>query len=87
MKIQFRNKDINTLEEWKGIVFTGKKEKHWKEGRSAYALADFVLNKDGLSVVKQMVSSVIDEAFEFTSAIPEYEARFDQYGHGRECNS
>ena len=84
MKIHCRNRDIKTLEQWKEIVFTGKKEKHWKEGRSAYALADFVLNKYGLSVVKQMVSSVINEGFEFTSAIPEYEARFDKYGHGRE---
>ncbi|HHU56821.1 MAG TPA: hypothetical protein GXZ39_00820 [Bacteroidales bacterium] len=84
MKIHCRNRDIRTLEEWREIVFTGKKEIHWKEGRSAYALADFVLNKDGLSVVKQMVSSVINEGFEFTSAIPEYEARFDKYGHGRE---
>lgn len=62
MKIHCRNRDIRTLEEWREIVFTGKKEIHWKEGRSAYALADFVLNKDGFSVVKQMVSSVINDA-------------------------
>lgn len=62
MKIHCKNKDIKTLEEWREIVFTGKKEIHWKEGRSAYALADFVLNKDGLSVVKQMVSSLINDA-------------------------
>jgi hypothetical protein len=84
MHIQFKGKNITNLAEWKNFIFVGKKEKHWKAGRSAYSLADFIINHNGLKEIEKILSSVILEPFVFDKVYPEYETRFDKCGHGRE---
>jgi len=70
-------KDIN---EWKSQI----KEKHWKEGRSAYELANFMLNKNGENIIKQLLEKTLKETIEFSKGYIEYEVKFDKYpGTGR----
>lgn len=76
---------INNINDWETKVFqSSKKEKHWKIGRSAYELADFMMNSDGEAMIMKIVSDLLNENVTFESATPELEIRFDQYGHGRE---
>lgn len=84
MEIQFKGEKITNLEKWKDAFFSGKKEKHWKEDRSAYSLADFILNKKGINMIKEIVSSIVKEEVNISFIQPEFESRFDKYGHGRE---
>jgi len=76
---------IKTIEEWKELfIGNPKKNFHWKEGRSAYELANFMLNENGEKILSNLISNVIGESLYFEKAIPELETRFDKYGHGRE---
>lgn len=84
MEVQFKGHTISSLSEWERVVFTGKKKIHWKKGRSAYSLADFVINKNGVKEIEKIIATIIEEDFSLTEASPEFEARFDKYGHGRE---
>ncbi len=84
MNIEFKGHTISTLDEWRERVFTGKKIKHWKAGYSAYSLADFILNRDGLNTVYQLIASALGENFKPERIHPEHEVKFDKYGRGRE---
>jgi hypothetical protein len=84
MKVEFKGNTITNLIEWERFVFSGKKAKHWKEGRSAFSLADFVINKNGKQKISELVADQIGENYTLDIAKPEFEARFDKYGHGRE---
>lgn len=76
---------INNINDWENTVFkSSKKKKHWKVGRSAYELANFIMNSNGEATIKKIVSELINENFSFVNATPELEIRFDNYGHGRE---
>lgn len=79
------NKPIETIEDWENQIFKAtKKEKHWKVGRSAHSIANFMMNKNGEQTIKNIVSEVLSEDVIFERAVPELEIRFDKYGHGRE---
>ena len=83
--IDFDNNQINNTKDWEEIFFKGtKKEKHWKEGRSANSLAQFVMNNNGAKKITDIVSKVIGREVVLEMAIPEWEIRFDKFGHGRE---
>ena len=84
MKIIFKGEILSEFLDWGNIVFVGKKEKHWKKGRSAYSLANFIVNQNGLAQIQKILSPIINEEFTLYKASPEFEARFDNYGHGRE---
>lgn len=84
MILEYKENLISNLSDWENYVFTGKKKKHWKEGRSAYSLADFIINNNGIKQIQHILSPVIKEDFVLDKASPEFEARFDNYGHGRE---
>lgn len=84
MKVEYNESAIANLTEWEHFVFSGKKAKHWKEGRSAFSLADFIINKNGEQKISELVADQIGENFTLDLAKPEFEARFDKYGHGRE---
>src|SRR5690554_4499967 len=84
MKVEFKSKNITSLTDWKEKVFVGKKDKHWAVGRSAYSLADFVMNKNGFKKINEYVDAVIGTKAIFEKAEPEYQVRFDRYGQGRE---
>ena len=73
------------IQDWGDKVFTPdtKKAKDWKDGRSAKALAEFML-KDGEEIIKEEVVKLLREEIEFSYAIPELEVKFDDYaGKGR----
>ena len=72
-------KPLNCLDDWKSI----HKPTQWKEGRSAYSVADFIVNREGSCKLRDRVSSVLGEPVTFHKIIPEYEVKFDQYGKGR----
>lgn len=84
MRIEFKGSAISNIAEWENFAFSGKKAKHWKEGRSAFSLADYVSNNNGKQRIIELVSAQINDDFTLDLAHPEYEARFDSYGHGRE---
>lgn len=73
----------NTLD-WEKYLFSGNKKKHWKKGRSAYEIADFLLNKGGEKTIGKVLESIVGESVTFDYGIPEMEVRFDGFGHGRE---
>ena len=72
---------LNCLDDWKSI----HKSTQWKQGRSAYSVANFIVNRDrdGARKLRDRVSSVLGAPVTFHKIIPEYEVKFDQYGKGR----
>lgn len=76
--------DINT---WgKGFIEVDD-EKHWKKGRSAYSLAEFILKYNGMQLINNLLMKVSGRKLDITTAQKaciEYESKFDKYkGHGR----
>jgi len=57
--------------------------RQWKEHRSAYSVAEFILNRDGTAELAARVSSALGERVSLKEAIQEYEVRFDEFGRGR----
>ena len=74
--VDYHGRAISTLEEWERHFNSSK---HWKKGRSAYSLADFILNRNGAAHLESRVSSVLSEEVIFERATPEYLAKFDSY--------
>ena len=70
---------IRSLADWQAL----HRPKHWRAGRSAHAVADFMLNRDGARVLSRRVSAVLGERAEFREITPELEIRFDRHGKGR----
>ena len=68
--------EITTMEQWSERVNSS----HWKPGRSAYSLADFVMNRGGAGVLRKRISSVLSQPVTLDTAIPEYGAKFDSHG-------
>ena len=62
-------------------------EKHWKKGRSAYSLADYMLNHNGKSLIDSLLQQISDGKYNISSvkkACIEHESKFDKYrGTGR----
>ena len=76
MKINDSNgNDIRTLEKWSASV----RHAHWREGRSAYSLADFILNRNGTAHLESRISSVLSQPVMLKQGTPEYAAKFDRY--------
>lgn len=68
-------KEITDLKQWAECV----RKEHWKEGRSAYTLADFILNRNGSQFLEERISSVLSEPVKLEYATPEFHAKFDSY--------
>ena len=68
--------EITTMEQWSERVNSS----HWKQGRSAYSLADFVMNRGGAGVLRKRLSSVLSRPVRLDRATPEYGAKFDSHG-------
>ena len=68
--------EIATMEQWSKRVNSS----HWKLGRSAYSLADFVMNRGGERMLQGRVSSVLSQTAALDTGTPEYGAKFDSYG-------
>jgi hypothetical protein len=76
--------EISNLDEWAALYDTPKKRIHWKPQRSAYSTAEFILNHNGAAYLQDKVSKLVGENVTLERAVPEYEQRFDAFGHGRE---
>ena len=76
-------KPIRNFEDWACLYDTPQTSRQWKEGRSAYSVAEFVLHRSGLDFIASRVSKALGKAVEIERAIPEYEVRFDEFGRGR----
>jgi len=74
--INKNNQPIKNLNDWKKEI----PKKDWVEGRSAYSLANFVLNEKGLELIKNTINDILKEEINFEKGIPEYEVRFDEFG-------
>ena len=70
---------LTSLDDWKRL----HKDGNWKEGRSAHAIADFVVNHGGAAKLQQRVSSVLGGPMEFYKGIPECKVQFDQFSGPR----
>ena len=66
---------ISTMEQWKPLV----RPAHWKEGRSAYSIADFILNRQGATYMESSISSVLSQPIRLEQGTPEFAAKFDGY--------
>lgn len=85
MRIETSNGDeISNIDEWAALYANEKKRIHWKPHRSAYSTADFILNHDGATYLQDKVSRLVGEPVTLERAVPEFEQRFDAFGHGRE---
>ena len=73
--IDYRGSEITTLEQWSKTV----RRSHWKPGRSAYSLADFIMNQNGTAQLEARISSVLSREVVLEQGTPEYAARFDRY--------
>ena len=83
MKIEYKGKFITNFSDWKQFITSGKEKKHWKEGRSACSLTDYITNNNGEAFINKEVSKVIGEHLTFELAYPEYVVKFDTYRGGR----
>ena len=71
--------EISSLEDWAKL----HSDIHWKEGRSAYSVADFVLNRGGAAHLESRLSKAFGAAVSICRVTPEKQIRFDAYGRGR----
>jgi hypothetical protein len=74
---------ITSLEEWAGIYANPQQSHQWKKYRSAYSVAEFILNNSGGESIAHRVSQALGFEVILERAVPELELRFDQYGRGR----
>jgi len=74
---------ITSLADWAKLYDTPRSSHQWKEHRSAYSAAEFIINRNGAGLLKTRVADAIGEPVEFERAIPEFEVRFDSFGRGR----
>ena len=74
--IDSRGNELATLEQWSKTV----RRSHWKQGRSSYSLADFILNRKGAAHLESRLSPVLSQPVSLEQGTPEYAARFDRYG-------
>ena len=75
---------ISSLDEWRRRVFDGtSKSRHWRKGRSAHSLAEFIIGqRNGAAHLQRRISSVLGLRVKLEETTPEYLARFDSYPGG-----
>ena len=74
-----RGGEIPTMGHWAKL----HSKIHWKKGRSAYSVADFILNRNGVEHLRSRLSYVLEEEVAICLITPEREVRFDSHGKGR----
>lgn len=88
MEIRYyrKEKEIKEYSDWEN-TFKAAKPKHWKEGKSAQSLADFMMQKKGFESVRQFVGEAIQtpkKEIEIDIVTIEGQVAFDCYKHSRE---
>lgn len=79
MEITCKGKVIKNMPQWENVV----SRRHWVQGRSAYSLADYILNKGGIKEIKDLVKDITGLDYEFEAEI-EKVSKFDQYNSPRQ---
>lgn len=80
MRTEFRGQRISNLSEWYNRIFDKpSKRKHWKKGRSAYSLAEFIMERNGAAYLETRASTVLSQRVKFEQSTLEYRATFDSY--------
>lgn len=86
MKYYFKKtkQEINNYDEWEKCYIQSD-EKHWEEGRSAQSLADFMMRRNGIEIITNVVNDLLenDSIDFFEYGIIEYESKFDEFKNGR----
>ena len=79
--IDSQGQRITTLDLWRTKFFDGtSKVRHWKKGRSAHSLAEFIIsNSNGSNHLRERISTALSQPVALEEAKPEYLARFDSY--------
>ena len=72
---------ISSWAEWEGVFEDNANQ--FVPHRSAYSLAQFMLDNNGSEYLRARVSQLLPEKVDFYDAVPELEVRFDKYGKGR----
>ena len=67
------------MDEWAAI----HSARHWREGRSAHTVADFILHRNGAAHLESRLSETLGEEVAINAITPEREVRFDSFGKGR----
>ncbi len=67
---------ITGLEDWKNIF---NDDKHWKPGRSAYSLAEFMLKRNGIETIREILSACDLPNFQIANCYVETSVKFDKY--------
>lgn len=78
--ITVKKKEVSNILEWESAFHDSI---HWNEGRSAYSLADFVLNRDGLEKIKAILDDCGFHGLRILSCDVEVPVQFDTY---RNCS-
>lgn len=79
--VDSHGRPISSLDEWRRLVFDGtSKSRHWRKGRSAHSLAEFIIGqRNGAAHLQRRLSSALGLSVKLEEATPEYLARFDSY--------
>ena len=78
-----KGNQIDSIDAWELIYDNPQQRHHWKEHRSAYSVAEYILNRSGGSAIQSRVSEALGCSVRLIKAIPEYEVKFDKFGRGR----
>ena len=74
-----KGNEIATLSAWEAWFKSVRDPQQWKKGRSAYSLADFIVNRDGASHLESILAHVLGTRVHLDTATPEFGAKFDLY--------
>ena len=74
-----KGRPIASMDEWATI----HKPIHWREGRSAHTVADFILRRNGAAHLESRLTEILGAAVAINAITPEREVRFDSFGKGR----
>jgi hypothetical protein len=71
-----QGKKIASLEKWATLYANPQQRHQWKKYRSAYSVAEFVLEHDGGGAIQERLSEALGQNIRLERAIPEYECVF-----------
>lgn len=84
MRIEdIHGRELAALDDWAVLYDTPRERRHWKQHRSAFSIADFILNYDGAEIIRSRISATLEQEIRFDRIVPEYEVSFDGFGRGR----
>ena len=64
------------MDEWAAI----HKPIHWREGRSAHTVADFILHRNGAAHLESRLAETLGEEVAINAITPELQVKFDRFG-------